>query len=170
MTVFHRIAKIRVPDKTKPTREIDLYLRNNPGIDYITLQFTPALNQATYEFVCSDSDPFNPKTQQDIDALLSHLNIIKELSEHPNDPLQNKSANHLIQIDANLDDPNVNVDETHAKDVHEETIGREEISQINEDYERHNKGLSDTSQDNSDKRKLLDRGKTKIRVGTLERA
>ena len=169
MVVYHKIAKIRVPDKTKPTREIDLYLQKNPGIDYITLQFTPALNQATYEFVCSDADPFNPKTESDIDKLLSHLNIIKEMSEHPNDPMTNKSANHLIQIDANIDDPNIKIN-SKAEDIHEENISREEIKSINEDYERHNKQLSDTSAANSDKRKLLDRNKTKVRVGTVERA
>ena len=168
MTVFKRIAKIRVPDKNNPTREIDLYLKNNPGIDYITLQFTPALNQATYEFVCSDSNPLQPKNMADIDSLLSHLNIIKEMPDHPNEPLKNDRANHLVQIDANLDDPNI--DETKASNVHEETMSREEIKTINEEYERHNKSLSDTSTANSDRRKLLNRKKTNIRVGTIERA
>ena len=168
MTVFKRIAKIRIPDKNHPTREIDLYLKNNPGIDYLTLQFTPALNQATYEFVCSDNNPFAPKTMEDIDGLLSHLNIIKEMPDHPNEPLKSQKANRLLQIDANLDDPNI--DETKAKDIHEETISREEIKAINEDYENYNKSLSETSNKNSDKRKLLDTKKTKVRVGTIEKA
>lgn len=170
MTVFKRIAKIRVPDKNKPTREIDLYLKNNPGIDYLTLQFTPALNQATYEFVCSDNNPFQPRTMKDIDDLLSHLNIIKEMPDHPNEPLKSQKANRLLQIDANLDDPNIDDKKAKATDIHEETISREEIKAINEDYENYNKSLSETSNKNSDKRKLLDTKKTKVRVGTIEKA
>jgi organic radical activating enzyme len=166
MTVYSKIAKIRVPDVKNPTREIDLFLKKNPGIDYITLQFTPALNQATYQFVCSDNNPFQSRTMEDIDRLLTHLNIIKEMPEHANQPLKN--AKHLLQIDANLDDPNI--DQTKAKDIHDETISREQIQTINEEYQRHNKALSDTSKANSDKRKLLDRNKTNIKVGTIERA
>lgn len=106
---------------------------------------------------------------KDIDELLARLNVRTEMTHHKNDPLNNNF--HLMDIWTNLDNPNIQDKlRSKAKDIHEEEVTKDRIKSINEDFDKHNKTLSDTSTDNSDKLKKIDEGKTKFEVGEIERA
>jgi predicted MPP superfamily phosphohydrolase len=96
VNVYHKIVKVKPKDIKNPTKEIDAYLKQNPGIDYIVLQNTPAIDLLVFEFICSDNNPSLKRTMKDIDNLLMHLNVVKVLDTHSKDPL--KKSNHLLQI------------------------------------------------------------------------
>jgi hypothetical protein len=64
MTVYHKIVRIKSSDPLNPTKDVNKYLGQHPGIDYIILGHSQALNQITLEFVCSDNDPSQPRTHK----------------------------------------------------------------------------------------------------------
>lgn len=172
MTVFSRKSTIRFEDKKNPTRELQVFLNTEAfkGIDCIILKHKSFQNELDIELVCSDVNPTTPKTDQDIDSLLTRLHVVKDkIADHPNDPL--KSNNHLLEIMTNLDNPNID-DKLRSKAnlVHDEDMSREQIKSVNEDFERQNKKLSETSTHNSARLKTLDERKKTFSVGEIERA
>jgi hypothetical protein len=140
------------------------------GIDCIILKHKSFQNELDIELVCSDVNPTTPKTDEDIDRLLSRLHVVKDkIKDHPNDPL--KANNHLLEIMTNLDNPNIEDKlRSKAKLVHDEEIPKEQIREINEEFKIRNKKLSETSTDNSNRLKALDERKRNYSVGEIERA
>jgi hypothetical protein len=96
--VYHKIIKIKPANPRDPTKEIDVYLQKNPGVDYNILQNTPAVGVTVIEFICSDKNPKQEKSMKDIDNLIkgSKLHVLKEMDTHDKDPLN--KANHLVRI------------------------------------------------------------------------
>lgn len=94
------------------------------------------------------------------------------MSSHPNDPVTNGKANCSMQIETNIDDPNI-PDKfiSKAKKVHEEPTSKEQLRIQNKQIEYYNKQIQkiDSSTDNSDKLKFLDEGKERMKVGEVER-
>jgi hypothetical protein len=107
---------------------------------------------------------------EDIDELLARLKVTADFQHHKNDPKESGAAYHLMDIFTNLDNPNI-PDKliSKAQDIHDEDATKERVKSINEDFERHNKMLTDTSTDNSDRLKPIDEAKTKFKVGQIER-
>jgi hypothetical protein len=172
LTVFSRKSTIRFEDKRNPTRELQVFLNTETfrGIDCIILKHKSFQNELDIELVCSDVNPTTPKTDEDIDRLLSRLHVVKDkIKDHPNDPL--KANNHLLEIMTNLDNPNIEDNlRSKAKLVHDEEIPKEQIREINEEFKTRNKKLSETSTDNSSRLKALDERKRNYSVGEIERA
>lgn len=172
MTVYSRKATIRFEDKRHPTKELEVFLNTDMfrGVDYIMLKQKNFQNELDVEFVCSNAEPTNARTEEDIDRLLTRLHVVKDkLKEHPNDPL--KGNNHLLEIMTNLDNPNIDDKlRSKAKLVHEEEISKEHIRSVNEDFEQRNKKLAETSTDNSDRLKTIDERKGRFTIGEIERA
>jgi hypothetical protein len=176
LTVFKKIVIVKITDPNKPTKDFELYLRQpeNKGIDTVLLGLSAGIKEATFKFVCSDRNPSNPKTMEDIDRLLSEFNIkiLQETTSHKNDPSSNGSANHSVQIDTNLDDPSLD-DKfiSSAKNIHEEQLTKYNIKKINEKREFLNKlkQQTESSDDDTDKIKLLDENKTTVITGEIER-
>lgn len=172
-TVFSKKATIRFEDKRNPTKELDIFLNSDMfrGINYITLKQKNFQNELDVEFVCSNLDPTDARTEEDIDKLLTRLHVVKDkIKEHPNDPL--KANNHLMEIQTNLDNPNIpDKLRSKAKLIHEEEISKQQIRSINEGFEQRNKKLAETSKKTktSDFLKPLDEGKRTFRVGQVER-
>jgi hypothetical protein len=140
------------------------------GIDCIILKHKSFQNELDIELVCSDVNPTTPRTDEDIDRLLTRLHVVKDkIKDHPNDPL--KANNHLLEIMTNLDNPNIADNlRSKAKLVHDEEIPKEQIREINEEFKTRNKKLSETSTDNSSRLKPLDERKRNYSVGEIERA
>jgi hypothetical protein len=140
------------------------------GIDCIILKHKSFQNELDIELVCSDVNPTTPRTDEDIDRLLTRLHVVKDkIKDHPNDPL--KANNHLLEIMTNLDNPNIADNlRSKAKLVHDEEIPKEQIREINEEFKTRNKKLSETSTDNSSRLKALDERKRNYSVGEIERA
>lgn len=172
MTVFSRKSTIRFEDKKNPTRELQVFLNTESfkGIDCIILKHKSFQNELDIELVCSDVNPTTPRTDEDIDRLLTRLHVVKDkIKDHPNDPL--KANNHLLEIMTNLDNPNIADNlRSKAKLVHDEEIPKEQIREINEEFKTRNKKLSETSTDNSSRLKALDERKRNYSVGEIERA
>lgn len=103
LTVYHKILVLEAPNPDNPYGDIKKVLvsKQHLGIDMIPLYHTRGLNQVIVEFVCSDANPALPKTQKDLDNLAMHLKVVKELSEHRNEPT--KHMNHLLQISVDKD-------------------------------------------------------------------
>ena len=140
------------------------------GIDCIILKQKSFQNELDIELVCSDVNPTTPKTDEDIDRLLTRLHVVKDkIKDHPNDPM--KANNHLLEIMTNLDNPNID-DKLRSKAtlVHDEEIPKQQIREINEEFKIRNKKLSETSTDNSSRLKALDERKRNYSVGEIERA
>ena len=172
MTVFSKKTTLRFEDKKNPTKELQVFLNTDAfrGIDCIILKQKNFQNELDVEFVCSNVNPTNPRTEEDIDKLLTRLHVVKDkIKEHPNDPL--KANNHLLEIMTNLDNPNID-DKLRSKAnlVHDEEMSREQIKSVNQDFESRNKKLSDTSSHNTARLKTLDERKKTFSVGEIERA
>jgi hypothetical protein len=172
MVVYSKKSTIRFEDKKNPTRELQLFLNTESfkGIDCIILKQKSFQNELDIELVCSDVNPTTPKTEEDIDRLLTRLHVVKDkIKDHPNDPL--KANNHLLEIMTNLDNPNISDSlRSKAKLVHDEEISKEQVRSINEEFDSKNKKLSETSTDNSSRLKALDERKKSYSVGEIERA
>ena len=86
-----------------PTAEVRKYLKAHPGlgIDYLKLGESKGINQITLAFICSDVNPAHPRTMKDIDNLLMHVKVVRELSEDKNDPMDSGATNHRLQISTN---------------------------------------------------------------------
>ena len=172
MTVFSRKSTIRFEDKKNPTRELQVFLNTETfkGIDCIILKQKSFQNELDIELVCSDVNPTTPRTDEDIDRLLTRLHVVKDkIADHPNDPL--KANNHLLEIMTNLDNPNID-DKLRSKAtlVHDEEISQQQVRSINEEFNSRNKKLSETSTHNSNRLKALDERKKTFAVGEVERA
>ena len=140
------------------------------GIDCIILKQKSFQNELDIELVCSDVNPTTPRTDEDIDKLLTRLHVVKDkIKDHPNDPL--KANNHLLEIMTNLDNPNID-DKLRSKAtlVHDEEISQQQVRSINEEFNSRNKRLSETSTHNSNRLKALDERKKTFAVGEVERA
>jgi hypothetical protein len=171
MTVFSKKATIKIEDSKHPTRELNVYLSDEKfkGIDAIILKNKLFQNELDIELVCSDINPSFPRYAQDIDELLANFKLKgSQLQHHPNDPLN--SNNHLLEINTNLDNPNIDDKlRSKAKNIVEETVDKARIKSINSDFEGFNKKLSETSTANSDKLKPIDEKTTKFQIGQIER-
>lgn len=174
MTVFKKIVAIRITDPKKPHKDFEIYQRQIGGVDAVLLSIAPGIHEATYKFICSDNNPSAPRTAEDIDRLLSNSNIkiLREMSSHPNDPVTSGNANHSIQIETNIDNPNL-PDKfiSKAKNIHEEAISKDQLRIQNKQIEYYNKQLKkkESSTDDSDKLKYFDEGKSTAKVGEVER-
>ena len=173
MTVFKKIVVIKVNNPRRPTEEILKWSVKNDvklGIDIIPLSIAPGLKEATLKFVCSDNNPITPRTMEHLDRLLSTLDVRAELKTHPKDPVATGKMKHDIQITANLEDPNIEDRHiSHAKRVHKEHVSMEQVKMLNQRIHRYNMRLSDTSDDNSDKKKFFKEEERDFEVGEIER-
>jgi hypothetical protein len=173
MTVYSKKATIKFADKNAPMHELNLYLSDEKfkGIDAIILKNKDFQNELDIELVCSDINPTDAKTEQDIDELLTRLKVVgpNRIRDHPNDPL--KANNHLLQMITNLDNPNID-DKLRSKAgrLRNEAITKDDVKTINAGFEAKNKRLSETSTDNSDRLKPLDEEQNEFSVGEIERA
>lgn len=175
MTVFTKIITIKVKDAKRPQKEFSIYQKQLGGIDAVLLQNAAGIREATFKFICSDKHPVVPRTMEDIDRLLaqSGVKILREPKNHYNDPATNGKANHSLLIESNLDDPNLDDNlVSKAKNVHEETTTKQNIKIHNKKLEYINKHLLqvESSDKDSERLKLFDENKTKMRVGEVERA
>ena len=103
--VFHKIVRIKPASMEKPTAELSAYVKAHPGlgIDLLQLPGGEGLGEITVEFMCSDANPSQPRTMTDIDELLKHFEVTKELPQHSKDPVDSKHTNHRLQISVDKD-------------------------------------------------------------------
>ena len=105
MNVYHKIVRIKPANPAKPTAEISTYVKTHPGlgIDFLILPGGEGLGEITLDLICSDANPSQPRTMADIDKLLMHFEVTKELSTHRSDPVDSGHTNHRLQISVDKD-------------------------------------------------------------------